>query len=111
MKRKYLIVKHYNIFFLLLLSCEITFRPALLPKRARQKKLAFLDGHSPKALTPPPYQLAEQKRFYASFFFTYRHLNVFERANSVMENCLNKNSKMSPENKSRTAETGRDTFR
>ena len=70
------------------MNCDFTTARVYLKEHV--KKLAFLAGHSPKALTsPPPYQLAEQKRFYA-FFFIYGQYMFLKPANSDTENGIRK---------------------
>ena len=57
-----------------------------LARREHVQKIAFLAGHSAKALTFP-YLLAEQKRVYARIFFKHIYIYIFLKpANSDTEN-------------------------
>ena len=57
---------------------------------SRQKKLAFLAGHSGKALTPPPPTGKWNKGIYAIIFLHIKIYMFLKPANSVTENVLKK---------------------
>ena len=56
--------------------------------REHVKKIAFLAVHSAKALTPLPIRWT--KAIVCTFSSTYRHIYVFDQANSYMKNDLKK---------------------